>query len=221
MGNKYLYKPTSWQGFLQQLDFLIAKSGYRYFHVTNYPEHKQDKWDKIDQKLIEKYQTNMTRSQRYRNKEKKNANFWFLRYEGVAVILMATGKFKGAETQVKDGIVIDDEFFDIQKKDLKIKIGKMSNFKIHYVNGKITVSMANQMYQEIKYKLLEVAKLKDLNKAKFEFQKLNGLPAWSGINEQKFQLLDVLVQELKRHNVQAKKSSFFVKLTRNKVKVFE
>lgn len=221
VGDKYLYKPTSWQGFLQQLEFLIARSGYRYFHVTNYPEQKRDKWEKIDLKLIEKYQTNMTRSQRYRNKEKRNANFWFLRYENVAVILMATDKFKGAKTQVKDGIVIDDQFYDIAKKDLKIDIGKMSSFKIRSVNGKVVVSMTNKMFTEIKYKLLEVAKLKDVNKAKYEFQKLNGLPAWSGINEQKFQLLDVLVQELKRHNVKAKKSSFFVKLTRDKVKVFE
>ncbi|RAS90776.1 hypothetical protein A3863_07910 [Priestia endophytica] len=221
MGNKYLYKPTSWQGFLQQLHFLLAHSGYRYFHVTHYPEHKQDKWDKIDQKLIEKYQTNMTRSQRYRNKEKKNANFWFLRYDNVAVILMATDKFKGAQTQVKEGITIDDEFYDIQKKSLKVSIGKMSNFKTHFVDGKITISMGNAMFKDIKYKLLEVAKTKNLRQAKYEFEKLNGLPAWGGINKQKFQLLDLLTQELKRHNIKTKKSSFFVKLTRDKVKVFE
>lgn len=221
MGNEYLYKPISWKGFLQQLHFLIARSGYRYFHVTYYPEQKQDKWDKIDQKMIAKYQTNTTRSQRFRNKEKKNANFWFLRYENVAVVLMATDKFKGAKTQVREGIEISDEFFDITKKHMKIKIGKMSNFKLHYVDGSLTISMANEMYTDIKYKLMEVAKEKNLNKARYEFQKLNGLPAWSGINAQKFQLLDVVVQELKRHNIKAKKNTFFVKLSRDKVKVFE
>lgn len=220
MGNEYLYKPTTWQGLLQQIVFLVTQ-GYSYFHVAQYPENKRDKWDKIDKKLIEKYQTNLTRSQRYRNKEKRNANFWFLRYESVAIILMATTDFKGAKTQARPGIVIDDQFFDIHKKDMKINIGKMSSFKVHSIDGKITVSMTNQMFTDIKIKLLEVAKTKDLKKTQFEFHKLNGLPAWAGINKQKFQLLDLVVQELKRHNIKAKKTSFFVKLTRNKVKVYQ
>lgn len=220
MGNKYLYEPSSWQGLLQQIVFLITK-GYGYFHITNYPESKQDKWVKIDQKLIEKYQTNKTRSQRSRNKEKGNANFWFLRYENVAVILMATTDFKGSKTKVNNGIVIDDEFFDIEKKDMKIEIGRMSSFKIHKSNGSVKVSMTNKMYKEVSTNLKEVAKLKNVSKAKYEFQKLNGLPCWAGIIEQKFMLLDVIVQELKRHNVEVKESSFFVKLTRDKVKVFE
>lgn len=220
MGNKYLYKPTSWQGLIQQIVFLITK-GYGCFHITNYPENKQDKWDKIDLKLIEKYQTNMTRSMRYRNKEKKNANFMFLRYEGVAVILMATNEFKDSKTQVNKGIVIDDEFFDIEKKDMKIAIGRMSSFKIHKVNGSVRVSMTNKMYKEVSTNLQEVAKLKNVSKVKYEFQKLNGLPCWAGIIEQKFMLLDVVVQELKRHNIEVKKSLFFVKLTRDKFKVFE
>lgn len=52
VGNKYLYEPTSWQGFVQQLQFLISRSGYRYFSVTYYPEHKKDKWEKIDQRAV-------------------------------------------------------------------------------------------------------------------------------------------------------------------------
>ena len=220
VGNKYYYKPTTWQGFLQQLEFLIARSGYRYFHVTYYPQQKQDKWDKIDQKLIEKYQTNATRSQRYRNKQKKNANFMFLRFDNVAVVLMATSKFKGVKTQVNKDIVIDDDFYDIGTHDLKIELGKMSSYKFHTVGGQITLSMTNKMYKDIRTKLLEVAQTKNLKQAHYEFNKLNGLPVNKGINQQKFQLLDVLVDELKRHNVKAKKSSFFVRLTRVKVKVF-
>lgn len=221
MGNKYLYIPTSWQGFVQQLNFLITRSGYKYFHVVYYPEHKQDKWEKIDEKLINKYQTNLSVKQRSTNKSKGNANFMFLRYENNAVILMATNKFEGVKTQVREGVVIDDEFFDIENKHLKLYFGRMTSLKLHNVDGVITVSMTNNMFQDKAAMLIEVAKEKNLKKAIYEFGKLNGLPAWGGINDQKFQLLDVIVQELKRHNVKAKKEQFFVKLTRDKVKVFE
>ncbi|MCP3033569.1 hypothetical protein LF817_19790 [Halobacillus sp. A1] len=220
MGNKYLYKPTSLAGFLQQIVWLVTR-GYKYFHVTYYPESKKDKWIEIDKKLIGKYQTDMTRSQRYRNKQKKNGNFMFLRYENVAVLLLATDDFKKERTKVKERIVIDDEFFDIEEKNLKFDCGKISSFKIHKTNNTVTVSMANKMFKEVKANLIEVAATKNLSNTRYEFEKLNGLPSWHGINKQKFQLLDLVVDELKHHNVKVKKTTFFVKLSRKKVKVFE
>lgn len=220
MGNKYLYIPTNWQGFVQQLQFLVSRAGYRYFHVSHYPAQKKDKWLKIDNKLIDKYQTNLSAKQRSTNKSKGNANFMFLRFENIAVILMATSNFKGGKTKTREGIVIDDEFFDIASKDLNIEIGRMTGLKIHTADNKITVSMTKKMYQDKSGLLVEVAKEKNVKKAKYEFGKLNGLPAWGGINKQKFQLLKVLVEELKRHNLKVKESMFFVKLARDKVKVF-
>lgn len=221
MGHKYLYKTTSLAGLVQQTMFLVTK-GYYYFCIVHYPAHKQDKWNKIDSKLIAKYQTNMTRSQRYRNTEKKLANFMFLRFQNVAVILMATKKFEGKKTKTREGITIDDEFYDVREKHLTLEVGRMTGLKIHSVDeGTFTVSMTNAMYEDVAANLKEVAKQKDLAKAQYEFCKLNGLPPWAGINEQKFKLLDLLVRELKRHNVKAKKTEFFVKLKRKSVKVFE
>lgn len=148
----------------------------------------------------------------------------FLRFDNVAVVLMATNKFEGVKTQVNKDIVIDDEFFDIEKKPLEIKLGRMSSYKFHKVGKQITISMTNAMFKDIKTKLLEtaleIAQTKKVNLAYYEFNKLNGLPVGNGINEQKFLLLDEFVDELKRHSINLKKTSFFVRLTRVKVKVF-
>lgn len=226
MGNKYLYKPTSWQGFVQQTHYLLSRAGYRYYCVTKYPEKKRDKWDKIDEKLINRYHTNISTKQRSTNKKNKNANFMFLRFEDTAIIFMATNKFEGVKTKVRDGILIEDKFFDIQVKSLKLYFGRATSLKIHYNEKQtLTVSMTEQMYQDQTARLyetaLKIAETRNIGLAHYEYSKLNGLPAWRGIIVQKLQLLETFVQELKRHNINVKESQFFVKMKRDAVKVYE
>nr|WP_181726079.1 hypothetical protein [Planococcus sp. (in: firmicutes)]QJS06174.1 hypothetical protein [Planococcus sp. (in: firmicutes)] len=220
MGNKYLYIATSWQGFIQQI-VLLTGSGYRHYCFVNYPEHKQDKFTKIDKKLIRRYETDMQKNQLWRNKKEGNANFKFLRYENMAIILMATNNFQGRKTQTKEGVEIDDDFLSIDKKPLILEFGKETSLKVHSVNGKMTMSMSSLMYKNKKAELLEVAAKKSVKLALYEFGKLNGIPTYSGNFNQRKELLDILVDELKRHNVKVFKNHFYIKNQRTKFKVFD
>jgi hypothetical protein len=227
---KYLYKPTTWQGFVQQIVFLMSK-GYRYYYCTQYPEKKKDRFDAIDMKLIEMYQTNQTRSQRVRSKEKGCANFFFLRFNDIAIVLMATNKFEGKKTKTREDIIIDHDFLCIDNRPLSLNLGRVLALKIHTKENRITVSMDRRMFLDKKAELQEVSKRRSYGLAQREFGKLNGLPAYHGIIQQKKELLAYLVSELKRHGVddikdiqekkkKLKTSAFYVKMERTKFKVY-
>lgn len=220
MGNKYYYEPTSWQGFIQQL-ILLMGSGYRHYCFVQYPEHKQDKFKKIDKKLIKRYEADMQKNQLWRNKKEGNANFKFLRFETNAVILMATSDFKNRNTKTKEGIIIDDDFLSIEQKPLTLEFGKELSLRIHTLNGKVTMSMSQKMFRNKKAEFLELAARKKPNLAIYEFGKLNGIPTYRGNFLQKMELLDVLVTELKRHNIKVTKNQFYIKNQRTKFKVFD
>jgi hypothetical protein len=67
---KINYQCRSWQGFVQQLVYLVSRGGYFYYCLVQYPLEKKEKWEKIDTKLIGKYQCDKSKYQRARNKNK-------------------------------------------------------------------------------------------------------------------------------------------------------
>jgi hypothetical protein len=144
---------------------------------------------------------------------------------------MATNKFEGKKTKTREDIIIDHDFLCIDNRPLSLNLGRVLALKIHTKENRITVSMDRRMFLDKKAELQEVSKRRSYGLAQREFGKLNGLPAYHGIIQQKKELLAYLVSELKRHGVddikdiqekkkKLKTSAFYVKMERTKFKVY-
>jgi hypothetical protein len=233
MSTKYLnYEVISWQGLIQQLVYLLGR-GYYYWCLMYLSESKRDRWHKTDQKLINKYQMDISKHQRSYRKKKGISNFYYLRWEHIAVMLHTEGTLPEN---------YDDKFFDIRNTKLTLRIGPFSAVTISYekdtrkkkakkkggkrVKGEkrknvIVVRLEKECYRNLKAELREVAQTKNKAKMIRMFDRLNGFPSWSGIFCQKEQLAKYLVSEAKKHNVKLSLSDLRIVRKRFPVKVFK
>ncbi len=188
----YNYLAGSWQGFIQQIVYLVGR-GYLFYHVTELPERKRDKWQCIDRKLIGKYGTEKSKFQRYRLKEKRVANFFYLRYESTAIIMHTHGS--------KDHVLYDDKFSDICEKPLTLKISDNISLVV-YVNDEVcSVRFTKETYAGFKAVIADVARTKNRWEIIKEFNLINGIPAYGGIVEQKKCLALWTVKQARTHQV--------------------
>lgn len=203
---------TSWQGFMQHIITLVGH-GYHHYCLTIYPESKRDKWLIIDEKLIKKYEADLGKDARYRRQKKGLANFMFLRWQNCAVIFRTSG----------DYVQRDDTFVDIAESPLIIQVGETLKLKIVPVGsrGHCTVYIEKQVLRDLKAELLDHCRHRRLDILKNRFQALNGIPAYSGITQQKAGLLAEVLKEAKRHGLDVKRSDFPIKTQRKIYKVFE
>jgi len=189
VSEKYLV--VSWVAFVQQLQHLIAR-GYEEYCAVSYPDKKEDKFEKIDGKLISKYNANLDKDKSYYRKKKKLCNFKFLRFGNQAMILKTKGN-------IEEGVVIDDEFKHIKKEKMVIPIGEKASLNIGFdKEKKISVFMTKEMYREVKYTCFEYIDTQKYNKAIEAFNRLNGLPAWGGIVEQKINMKQQIARHLEK-----------------------
>ncbi|GCF72258.1 hypothetical protein BC2903_60770 [Bacillus cereus] len=187
MSEKYLV--VSWVGFVQQLQHLIAR-GYEEYCVVSYPEKKEDKFEKIDRKLISKYNANLNKDKSYYRKKKKICNFKFLRFGNQAIILKTKGK-------IEEGVVLDDTFKHIKKEKMVIPIGEKATLNVGFDNEKkVSVFMSKEMYREVKYTCFEYVDSRKYKKAIETFNQLNSLPSWGGIVDQKIKMKEQITRHL-------------------------
>jgi len=212
------YLCDSWQGLLQQLVYLVGR-GYIYWHVTYFPMNKQKKWEQIDEKLIKKYGTDKSKWQRSRLKVKGMANFMYLRWKQIAVILHTNG-------DLPEDFSLNDPFSDIRYRHLTLKISELTSFDIQYIQKSgyqdytVTVRFSKEMYRGLKDELYEVSKIKDPNLMKKTFEKINGFPAWAGIVSQRRFLAKYLVKQARKNDVKLNESELKIKDRRVPVKVW-
>lgn len=200
MKNDYLCK--SWQFMLQQIVYLVSK-GYTYYSVGEIPLNKASKARSIDQKIINKYNIDLSKHQRTRRKQKKLANFYYLRWKNQFVILRTEGKLEEP---------VDDVFLNIKKKSkggskFKINIGKELILNIVLVNGKATVVLDKSTFKDVKTELDELVKNKQIKKLYKRYSMLNSIPAWSGIVKQKFLLQEEIFKAAKKYGLNTKKKN--------------
>ncbi|MBM7693529.1 hypothetical protein JOC77_002969 [Peribacillus deserti] len=188
------YLVTSWQALLQMIVNLCGK-GYYHYHLTELPVSKQSKWGEIDKKIIKKYKTNKSKWQRHRIKAKGVANFYYLRWQNIMVILHTQGS-------VSDEIVYDDRFSDIRQSPIYLKISEMSAFRIQLTREhKVRVYLTKDTYRGLKDILYNASKTGNIYRMAQTFNIINGFPAYSGIIEQKKRLANYLISQAKRNNV--------------------
>lgn len=208
---KVNYLCNSWQFLLQQLVYQIGK-GYYFYHVGVIPDNKFDKRFQIDQKIVKKYNIDLSKYQRARRKRNDIVNFYYLRWKNVFIILHTKGDFP-------EGFKPDDEFKDImQKKEklnrLVVRISTNVAFEITMKNKKgeskraVTVSFSRDTMQNFNAELEELVKYKKLSQIKEFFARINNIPAWSGIIQQKQVLLGNLYKCAKKYKLNTKDKTF-------------
>jgi len=190
------YLCENWQGFLQMCVYLIGR-GYRHYCHVVYPLRKEYKWEETDRKLIHKYETAKSKFQRSRLKQKGIANFYFLRWYDQAVIFHTAGEVSGA-------IIYDDHFYNVTEKALEVKVSDDIRFIITREKS-VTVRLTKDSYRGFKAVLWDVCRSKDRSAIIREFDKLNGIPSWKGIIEQKRMLAAYVVKQARQHHVQLKR----------------
>lgn len=179
------YEDGNWQAFLEQIIRLVSRHGYQNFSLSMYPLTKFSKWGDIDKKLIAKYHTDFTTMQRYRARKKGYCAYYFLRWKQYAILFKSTG-------QVPPGIIQDDIFFSIAKHPVNIRIGESVVVQIVQSDGRTTAKLSEETYKGLKSKLFYAAndaqKKRNPKPLENEYNKLNGLPCWRGILQQKSRL---------------------------------
>lgn len=217
MEAKQEYLCVSWQGMLQQLEKLL-KQGYWYHCVTYLPLKKRDKWERIDQKLISKYDANISKWQRARRRKKGLVNFIYLRWENVAVLLHSKG-------EIPDNVVYDDPFRNImakgRKNRLRIQISPLVGFEFYQDPKGITVKLDKQTYAGIKDHLETVVATKNVAKIVHEYNKLNGFPAFRGIVRQKIELAKFVMNRAGHHQIRLSPQDLRIITYKPFVTVFE
>ena len=94
--------------------------------------------------------------------------------------------------QVPPGVNQDDTFLSIAKHVINIQIGDSVIVQIVQNNGKTTAKLSEETYKGLKSKLFYAAndaqKKRNPKSLEDEYNKLNGLPGWRGILQQKSRL---------------------------------
>jgi len=205
------YLCENWEGFLQMCVFMIAR-GYRHYCHVAYPLRKEYKWKEIDRKLMEKYGITESKYRRARLKKKGIANFYFVRWYDQAVIFHTAGEMSGT-------ITYDDQFYNVTEKALKVKVS--DNIRVTIRREKtVTVRLTKDSYRGAKAVLWDVCRSKDRRAIIREFDKLNGIPSWKEINEQKRMLAAYVVKQARKHQVQLKRNELRISTRRKIYKPF-
>lgn len=222
--SKHQYLIKKYEAFLQQIVYKISQ-GYEYYHLGYLDTKNESKFEKIDRKLIEKYNCDASTSRIYNNKKGGRANFVYYRHKNIFIIMMATQEFKNRETKVKKGIVIDDDFihFEDKKNPLIITFSRFSEFQFKRVEGSVTVFMSNEMYDNVRANLMQHNDSKRFDYVIRDFNKLNGLPSWQGINRQRFKLQKQLLRysQKRKSELEEYSKSFKIWTKRTNLKVFD
>jgi len=178
---------------------------------VTYPEKKRDRWHVTDAKLIKKYNMDQSKHQRYRRKASGKANFYFLRWENTAVILHTCGEHEEYDP--------GDTFYDIRLHSMEIPLGL--TYKLHY-GGKqqMTVHIAKADYKGIKAVIGDAMRRRAKEQMLLEFDKLNGIPAWGGVIEQKIRLKDYILSNAQKQGISITSKDLRVKTNRKPYSVF-
>ena len=192
---------------IQFIDYVInaiSNGKYLYYQINYIPENKavnEDYLNKLDEKMSNKYNANLTKNQRLNLRRKDAARHLYVRYKNIVILLKTEGFTEVAK---------NEKWKDIRKEKINLKItdnviyniglGQGKSSKSKTLNSKITVTLSKDTLNLIKVSCLEAIRYKkSIRLLIFEWNKINGFNGWSGINKQKIQLRDYLVKEVCRN----------------------
>ena len=194
MSTRYLCQ--SWQSLVQMTVYLVSR-GYRHYCVTMLPAEKIDRWTDIDQKLMTRYHINLSKWQKARRKRQGFANFAYLRWDRLSIILHTAGEM--------EFVKVEDNFLDIYRTPISLPISPLICMSISMEQlenqNRTTVRLNRESYRGFKDYLYGIVKAGNINQILKEYDKINGLPCYRGIINQKKQLVKYVESEAKRRQL--------------------
>lgn len=186
MSRKYRCLATSVEGFVQQLAASYLRHGYWWYVCGLIPEWKN--CELVDEKLISKYEVNVSESTRARRKRAGKANLQYLRHERFFVLMATKG---------------EHEFFQHEAgsiRDIRRVPIKFHGYSLSYRPGGRTrsgeqdprwhshVEIERSRYKELRAHLLELAVRRSGERLALEFYRLPFEP-YAPIRRQMLNLL--------------------------------
>lgn len=170
---------ASYDALFQQIQRLFDK-GFVFACVTEYPSHKEEKWDAIDRKLIEKYPVlDKTKSQRSGRRKKGLLAAKILRWDRYCVMLCTEG---GDDCGLRER----ENFAHIKSRPIIIRVSPTLCFKVGVRENKCTVSFEDQCFFDLKAYYVEQASTGRLSMVQQEFRGLDRVAmSYGGLFAQK------------------------------------
>ncbi|PKN19274.1 MAG: hypothetical protein CVU71_07125 [Deltaproteobacteria bacterium HGW-Deltaproteobacteria-6] len=173
---------------------ILNFSGHGYFEYSSFkiPEKKMKKAEQIDELIIKKYpEVKYNKDKRYRCKKAGLANFTYIRWNNVGVILRTAGNVQARHDA--------DKFINLCEVPLTFTVGSMIEIKIAKgkAGRKFTAFLSKQSFREIKAILRENIRHHRMDIAKMYWDHLGSLPAFGGILGQIMELFKWLKVETK------------------------
>ena len=172
-----------WQYLIQRIISQVNQ-GYVYYACFNIPDIKMPDIERIDTKIILKYNTYISKDQRYRFKSKGMANFQYFRFHAFGIVLATTGTIA-----VKDC----EKFQSINTKPILIKVESIE-LQIRKMKGvdkksRFTVSLSDKCMLGFKSYFKDLARRKQPETIISKYDNLNGIPCYTGIIANKSKLI--------------------------------
>lgn len=139
----YRCEATSVEGFVQQLAVAYLGNGYWFYVVGEVPEGKDPR--RVDEKLVARYQIDLSKWARARRKRAGQANLQYLRYGRLFVILATHGAHAFFEEEASS-------IRDARKTPVRFR-----GYSISYRGGHPHVRIEQEDYKRLKAYFLELA----------------------------------------------------------------
>ena len=164
-----------WKDFVK---LVLNHAGHGYVEYSSFviPDKKITKVESIDRKIQNKYpEAGHNKDQRYRSKRAGKANFAYLRWQHVGVVLCTEGEVKERPDA--------DKFVRLAAEPLIFAVGTMIEIKIAKAKAgrNYTAFLSKQSYRTIKGILRDNIRHRRLEVAEKYWDRLRSLPAFSGI----------------------------------------
>jgi hypothetical protein len=142
-GGMYRFEATSVEGFVQQLAVSYLGNGYWFYVTGEIPEGKDPA--KVDEKLLARYQIDLSKWARARRKRAGFANLQYIRFERFFVLLATHGVHAFFEDE-------GPSIRDARKTPIRFR-----GYSISYRNGHPHVRIEQGEYKQLKAYFLDIA----------------------------------------------------------------
>ncbi len=218
---KYRYLPASIEGVVQLIAASYLRHGYYWYVTGTIPESKNR--DSIDQKLIAKYEIDITEWARSQRRKRGLANAQYLRFNDWFILLMTEGHHK-----LKQPSKLGGEGESI--KDCRRVPIKLEGYSISYRRSGITetgattpkwhahVRIDNETYKQLKSHFEFLAVHRSPENLEYEFSKVS-FARYAPVRRQLLNILRAVNDRRKQHNFELLPYSV-LNLRRSPVKVY-
>jgi hypothetical protein len=190
----YRCEATSVEGFVQQLAVSYLGNGYWFYVVGEIPEGKDPR--RVDEKLVTRYQIDLSKWARARRKRAGLANLQYLRHGRLFVLLATHGAHPFFEEEASS-------IRDARKTPIRFR-----GYSVSYRNGHPHVRIEQEEYKRLKAYFLELAPHRSAERLGSELARLPFEP-YAPVRVQLLAVLRSINRERKRAGFEAVPRSCF------------